>query len=295
MASIPDASSLPTISLVTPSFNQARFLEATIRSVLDQRYPKLEYVVVDGGSTDGSVEVIRNYQDRLAYWVSEADGGMYDGINKGFAHTGGEVMGWINSDDQLMPWTLQTVGELFARFPQTEWVTSLFPAALAEDGRLLNVRAADGYTREAFQRGAYLPGGNWFAEFHLQQEGTFWRRSLWNRCGGALDTSLKHAGDFELWARFFAAGAELDGVPLPLGGFRFHGRQKTALVMEEYFREARAALLRHGGHPFSSWHSTALRTLRNLVQAGQRRYHRSLSGQQKPRAFYPENGQWKLQ
>src|SRR3954464_13703841 len=95
---------LPRISIVTPSFNQARFLPETIRSVLGQNYPDLEYVVIDGGSTDGSAEVIRRHEDRLAQWVSEKDAGQYDAINKGFARTSGEIMGWLNSDDLYTPW-----------------------------------------------------------------------------------------------------------------------------------------------------------------------------------------------
>src|SRR5215469_5586779 len=99
------ASSLPKISIVTPSFNQAEFLEETIRSVLDQNYPNLEYVVVDGGSTDGSVDIIKKYAHRLAWWVSEPDDGQYAAINKGFKHSSGEIMAWINSDDKYLPWT----------------------------------------------------------------------------------------------------------------------------------------------------------------------------------------------
>lgn len=89
----------PKISIVTPSFNQSEFLELTIRSVLDQGYPNLEYIVIDGGSTDGSVDIIKKYADKISYWVSEKDGGQYDAINKGFARSSGEIMGWINSSD----------------------------------------------------------------------------------------------------------------------------------------------------------------------------------------------------
>src|SRR5438105_13426655 len=106
-------SNLPSISVVTPSFNQARFLPHTIDSVLSQRYPKLEYGVVDGGSSDGSVETLREYDSRLSYWVSEPDGGMYEAIRKGFERSTGEIIAWINSDDTYLPWTFTTVARIF--------------------------------------------------------------------------------------------------------------------------------------------------------------------------------------
>jgi len=233
------AAPLPTISLVTPSFNQAQFLGETLESVLTQNYPFLEYVVVDGGSTDRSRELIAARAARLAWWCSEPDGGLYDGLNKGFARTTGEVMGWLNSDDLHFPWTLRTVGEIFARFPEVQWLASQTVGTWTPAGDCTGMATIDGFSREAFFDGGYLPGAarqyGW-----IPQEATFWRRSLWEKSGGRLDASLKFAGDFALWARFYQH-ADLVGTPTPLGGFRTHPAQKSR-AMDGYLGEARAAL-----------------------------------------------------
>ena len=110
----------PRISVVTPSFNQSAFLEETLRSVLDQGYPNLEYIVIDGGSTDASADIIRKHAGRITCWVSEKDQGQYDAINKGFARSTGEIMAWLNSDDKYLPWTFSVVGEIFASRPEVE-------------------------------------------------------------------------------------------------------------------------------------------------------------------------------
>ena len=236
----------PRISIVTPSFNQARFLPGAIESVLGQNYPDLEYVVIDGGSTDGSADIIRGQAARLAHWCSEKDAGQYDAINKGFARTSGEVMAWLNSDDLYTPWALRVVAELFRQLPQVEWLTTLLPLHWDEHGLPTRCSPVAGYSKRGFFKGHHLPRPGERGKSFIQQESTFWRRKLWERAGGRIDSSLRLAGDFELWARFFQH-ADLYGVALPLGGFRRHDEQKTAHHMDAYFKEAESALARHGG------------------------------------------------
>jgi len=235
--SSPRSGSLPRISLVTPSFNQAAFLETTLRSVLDQGYPNLEYVVVDGSSTDGSRDILERYSDRLAWWVSEPDRGHAHAINKGFARTTGEIMGWINSDDILLPGSLALAAAAFETDSEVEWLTSTV-TVLDPAGSIIDSWGHLRWTRSGF--------------FHLshrwiQQESTLWRRSLWERAGGHVDEELV-ACDFELWARFFRH-ARLFHTPGSIGAFRFQPAQKTRNVMDRYFAEARSVLDRELADP----------------------------------------------
>ncbi|MEZ4858034.1 MAG: glycosyltransferase family 2 protein [Flavobacteriaceae bacterium] len=186
----------PKISVITPNYNQGAFLEQTLRSVLDQRYPNLEYIVIDGGSTDDSVTIIKEYQDRLQYWISEKDNGMYHALNKGFQKATGEIMCWINSDDVLCEGSLQFVAEIFTRHQEISWVQG-YPSVIDEKGELLFQRDPVG-TKAYFYRYQYRKDFSF-----IQQESTFWRRSLWEQAGEKLDTSFKLAADFELWLRFF--------------------------------------------------------------------------------------------
>jgi glycosyltransferase involved in cell wall biosynthesis len=231
-------------------------LEETIRSVLLQGYLNLEYIVIDGASNDGSVDIIQKYANRLTYWSSEPDQGQYDAINKGFARATGEVFAWINSDDKYIAGAFQVAGEIFATHPEVEWLTTLYPILWDEGGRAVSCNRYSGFSGKEFYRGANLPERGWFASDWIQQESTFWRRSLWERAGG-LDLDFPLAGDFELWARFFKF-AELYGVATILAGFRLHSDQKTAHHLAAYTEEAERALRRHGGRPYGHLESLLL-------------------------------------
>ena len=219
----------PRISVVTPNFNGAEFLERTLKSVLDQNYPNLEYIVVDGGSSDGSREIIERYRSRLAQVVIERDEGHYDAVAKGFALATGEIFAWLNSDDVYMPWTLRTVAQIFSEHPQCEWITGV-PTALHE-GVARKVASLLPYPREMIALGLYRHGGLGF----IQQESTFWRGALYRAAGG-LDHRLKLAGDYELWIRF-ASHSELVAVSSILGGFSYNGNNRGILQRGTYERE----------------------------------------------------------
>lgn len=235
---------MPSIALVTPSFNQGKFLRAAIESVLNQNVPGLSYAVVDGGSSDDSPRIVEEFSGRLAWSVSEKDAGQYDAINKGFQRVEGEVMGWLNSDDMHCPWALSVVADIFTNCPEVSWLTTRFPLRWDALGRATNCSDARGYACPAFAKGEYCCGTPGFFAAPIQQESTFWRRSLWNEAGGALSQDFGPAGDFELWCRF-AKRAELYAVNVPLAGFRHHGAQQTVIVRDEYFRQSQRALDHH--------------------------------------------------
>jgi glycosyltransferase involved in cell wall biosynthesis len=235
--------SIDRISIVTPSFNQGKYLKICMSSVLAQAVPGLEYILMDGGSTDGSIEIIRQFADRLAYWQSQPDGGHMDALNAGFARSTGEIMGWLNSDDMLMPWALSVVQSVFARFPQVEWLTTRFPMVMNPEGTILNARQMEGFHAKLFYRGRNVAIHPRFYAGVIQQESTFWRRSLWERAGGKVDASLRIAGDFELWSRFFQF-AELYAVSVPLGCFRFQSESLTAKEMNLYLSVCKSILSR---------------------------------------------------
>jgi glycosyltransferase involved in cell wall biosynthesis len=237
------------IAIVTPSLNQGAFLEAAVQSVLTQQ-ADVEYVIVDGGSHDDTIDVIRRYEDRLAAWRSEPDDGQYDAINKGFALTSAEIMGWLNADDFYLPGCLSVVENIFAGYPEVEWITGTLAAIANASGQVVRTLGVARFSREAFFRGFNLPRSGWHVGHFIPQESTFWRRSLWDRAGGRVDASLQMAGDFELWSRFYQH-ADLWGVRALMGVYRSQPAQKTSLAYDVYLAEAEDVLRQSGGEPYT--------------------------------------------
>ena len=213
-------------SIVTPSFNQARFLEQTIRSVLDQGYPDLEYIVMDGGSTDGSVEIIRRYAQRLTYWQSEKDEGQAAAVLQGFKRASGDILGWVNSDDVLLPGCVQAVARHFESEPDEECVAG--GAAFIDDAGVPLRRALGmAYSRiglSATSRMLLIAG------CPFCQPATFWRRDAFVAVAG-FDTRLVFSFDYDLYLRF-ARRRRIGHIPRILAGVRLHETTKTRMLAE---------------------------------------------------------------
>jgi len=210
----------PTISIVTPSYEQGRFLGRTLYSVISQEYPALEYAVQDGGSLDETLDVLRRFEPALTRWTSEPDAGQADAINRGFEGTTGDIMAWLNSDDLLLPGSLAYVARYFSEHPDVDVVY----------GHRLMIDENDG------QIGKWiLPAHDDFTltiADYVPQESLFWRRSIWEAAGGSVDASFAYALDWDLLLRFREAGAKMVRLPRFIGAFRIHSEQKTTATNE---------------------------------------------------------------
>jgi glycosyltransferase involved in cell wall biosynthesis len=221
----------PLVSIVTPSYNQARFLEETIRSVLDQDYPRLEYLVVDGGSDDGSVDVIERYADRLAWWTSEPDAGQAAALNKGFARAGGEILGWLSSDDTLLPGAVSRVVAELERDADAQLVygEALF---VDERGQELFPLPPRPFDVAAMVRACAN---------HVVQPGSLFRRRALE-LAGPLDEDAHYLFDFQFALRLWQAGGKAASVPDRLATYRVHADSKsgggTLLKARDYVRFA---------------------------------------------------------
>lgn len=225
--------SWPKISIVTPSYNQAHFLERTILSVLNQNYPNLEYIIVDGGSTDGSIDIIEKYGKYLAYWTSEPDNGQSDAINKGFAASTGGILAWLNSDDTYLPNALHSVGSLFAKHPDVDMLY----------GRCNVIDSNERILRETktlpFDLSDYVYG-----LFTLPQQAAFWRKGIFLRAG-PLNVENHTCMDYELWIDFAKKGANIVYTHRFLANFRVHPQSITGSgKLNGQYRQDKARLQR---------------------------------------------------
>jgi glycosyltransferase involved in cell wall biosynthesis len=229
------------ISIVTPSFNQAEYIERTIASVLSQKGDfLLDYRVIDGGSTDGTLEILRRCKDPRFSWVSEPDKGQVDAINKGLRAASGEIVGWVNSDDLLLPGALARVASAFERDPEAEWLHGRCEIIDEQDRPVRSwvslykhVRAS----RHSFE--------NLLTENYVSQMTAFWRRSVHDEIG-YLDPSLKLAFDYDLWLRLARRGPPIY-FPERTACFRWYPSSKSGSQFEAQFREDAEIAARHAG------------------------------------------------
>jgi glycosyltransferase involved in cell wall biosynthesis len=247
----PRRSSLPLVTIVTPSFNQVRFLGTTIESVLSQDYPHIEYIILDGGSTDGSIDVIRQHERRLAAWVSEPDKGQTEAINRGFGMAHGEIFAWLNSDDVYLP---GAVSEAVAYLQAHPAVGMVHGAAYYIDEAGVPVArfpSKDTSHRE-LRRGAP----------RIAQQAAFFRSTVWKMVG-PLDPTFYYAMDYDLWIRISAV-TPLAYVPRMWAGFRLHGESKSMTVARRCWPEMIRVHFRDGGSVFSILYAKYL--VRRIVE-----------------------------
>jgi len=208
-----------TFSIVTPSYNQGRFLERTIQSVLSQDYSQLEYIVQDGGSIDETREILARYKDQLRHCASQKDCGQAHAINLGFRHAHGDVLAYLNSDDVLLPGALHYVADFLDDHPNVDVVYG-HRIVIDETDREVNRWVLPRHDDKILSWVDYIP-----------QETLFWRRRIWEKVGGRLDEDFHFALDWDLLLRFRDAGAHFVRLPRFLGAFRVHPMQKTATMM----------------------------------------------------------------
>jgi glycosyltransferase involved in cell wall biosynthesis len=233
------ADSPPLVSIVTPSYNQGRFLRRTIESVLNQSYPNIEYLVIDGGSRDESVEILKSYGNRFP-WVSERDGGQTDAINKGFARTRGEIRAYLNSDDVLLPNAIERV---VAYFQANSNCDLLYGCADYIDARdqLIGKYATADYSFDRLM-----------TDCCICQPAAFWRTRIARRIG-PFDDRLHFAMDYDYWLRIDRAGGRIEHVPEKLACSRLYAETKTLSARREIFREIFTVCQRHGGYVHMHW------------------------------------------
>lgn len=228
----------PLVSIVTPSYNQDRFLEETILSVLNQDYQNLEYIIVDGGSTDNSLDIINKYKDRLAWWVSEPDEGQTDAINKGFSQANGKILAWLNSDDTYQPQAVSQAAAFLSAHTKTGMVYG-DANLINESGKNIGKFPARQTDYKRLKRG-YV---------HIPQQASFFRSDIWEQVG-PLDPTFYFAMDYDLWVRI-ARISPIQYHPNTWANFRLHGTGKSVAEDDRCWPEMVRVHQRDGGSWFS--------------------------------------------
>jgi glycosyltransferase involved in cell wall biosynthesis len=226
------------VSIITPSFNQAMFLEQAIQSVLGQDYPEIEYIIVDGGSTDGSVEIIKRYSEKLSWWISEKDKGQTDALNKGFGRARGEILAWINSDDTYCPGAVSAAVHALISHPQASMVYGDCNF-IDQHGSVIGKFSARPTNYHLLRQG-YV---------HIPQQASFFRADKW-RLVSPLDPTYYFAMDYDLWVRL-AKLAPLVYIPQLWANFRLHDQGKTITADDRCWPEMIRVHKRLGGSYFS--------------------------------------------
>ena len=229
--------SWPRITVVTPSYNQGQFLEETILSVVGQQYPNLEFIIIDGGSTDNSVELIKKYEKHLTWWVSEKDNGQGAAINKGFARATGDIMAWLNSDDMYLPGTLLHIASK---------LNSIRPELVF--GNCIHIRDKSPLVTGSDVRDRHTTMNLVLADYIIQPS-TFWTKDLWLKTG-ALDESLVFGFDWEWFIRAKKAGGFFTPEVRYLSLYRIHGEHKTGVGGERRLQELATVYGRHAGEKY---------------------------------------------
>ncbi|MFA5114021.1 MAG: glycosyltransferase family 2 protein [Candidatus Margulisiibacteriota bacterium] len=252
--------SFPRISIVTPSYNQGQYLEKTILSVLEQGYPNLEFIIMDGGSTDNSVEIIKKYEKRIAYWVSERDEGQSDAIRKGFQRAKGEILAWLNSDDTYPPGTLHKVAQYYNRHRD---IDVIYGNLLLMDG------AGKIYDERRVMRPipCLMGYGLLYGYFAFYQLSAFWTRAIYDRVGG-VDPALTQGMDNDLITKFAFAGGRFGKLNDQLAVFRVHELSKTFILSGGIHLKDRARIFAKYGAKESGWRPVLLKILLRIVKIG---------------------------
>lgn len=244
----------PKISIVTPVYNQVDYIEETICSIINQQYPNLEYIIIDGGSTDGTLDIIKKYEDKITKWISEPDTGLYNAINKGFKFSTGEIMAWLNADDIYFKDTFNKVAEVFSIFQQVNWLQGI-PVCIDKKSRVVSVNNLKYWYKYNY----YVKDYAW-----IQQESVFWRRSLWEKTGSTLSEIYKYAGDIELWTRFFRY-ENLYSARFTLGAFRLRDNNQLSLDhINDYYKEANTIIDFEVNNVISAQEKSIVKKLRKL-------------------------------